>query len=326
MEKGVTVLICSYNSATRITQTIEHLAAQEFTKPFSWELIFVDNASTDHCGQLAQSIWEKRAIQNDGFSLIRENKPGKIYALHLGVSRARFEYFVICDDDNWLAPDYIQTVYDFLENTPKSGAVGGQGIAVTEGQPLPAWFPDYGKHYASGGQDDVSCDITRRRGYLWGAGLASRTSLYKSMYSHFPSFLIGRKGKELIGGEDTEYCLRLVLKGWRLHYDSRLVFQHFMPPNRLEPAYRDRLVHALDGDGIVLEKYYLAIKMQFKCTGRPWNTFRLRAITPFRWLLAISKKKRAVEKNKLRFLFPFSKRSDPVMFLIKKFITDKTSG
>jgi glycosyltransferase involved in cell wall biosynthesis len=323
MEKGVTVLICSFNSETRITKTIEHLAAQQFTKPIAWEVIFVDNASTDHCGLIARSVWEKQAVQNDGFSLIRENKPGKIYALHLGVSRARFEYFVICDDDNRLAPDYIQTVYDILESTPQAGAVGGRGIAITDGQPLPAWFPDFGKHYASGGQDEVSCDITRRRGYLWGAGLASRTSLYKSIYIHFPSFLIGRKGKELIGGEDTEYCQRLILKGWRLHYDSRLVFEHYMPSHRLEPGYRDHLVQALDEDAFVLDKYYLAVKMRFKCAGRPLNTFRLKIITPFRFLFARTAKKRNIEKNKLRFLFPININTDRVIFLIKKFMADQ---
>src|SRR5664279_2841104 len=71
---------------------------------------------------------------------------------------------------------------------------------------IPDWFPEYGKHYAIGGQDDEfdSCDITRRRGYLWGAGMASRTELFNRMYFQLPSFLIGRTGKELIGGEDTE--------------------------------------------------------------------------------------------------------------------------
>ena len=320
MENGVTVLICSFNSATRITETIEHLAAQQFTFPLNWEIIFIDNASTDNCGMIARQTWEKYQVSNSGFHLIQESKPGKIFALHLGISKARYEYFVICDDDNRLDPTYVETCFEILENNPQIGAVGGRGIAVTDGQPLPDWFPDFGKHYASGGQDESTRDITRRRGYLWGAGMASRTDLFKSMYLRFPSFLIGRKGKELIGGEDTEYCLRLVLKGWRLYYDSRLSFEHYMPVHRLETAYRDRLVKTLDEDGIVLEKYYLAVKMQFKTAGRPWNKMRLLLVTPFKWLFAAGAKKKTLEKYKLRFLFPFNPQSDPVMDSIKQFI------
>ena len=93
-----------------------------------------------------------------------------------------------------------------------------------------------------------------------------------------------------------------------------------MPALRLETAYRDRLVKTLDEDGIVLEKYYLAVKMQFKTAGRPWNKMRLLLVTPFKWLLATRREKKTLEKYKLRFLFPFNRQADPVMDSIKQFI------
>ncbi len=77
MEKGVTVLICSFNSATRITETIEHLAAQQFTNPLNWEIIFIDNASTDNCGMIARQAWEKYQVRSFGISSYSGEQTGK---------------------------------------------------------------------------------------------------------------------------------------------------------------------------------------------------------------------------------------------------------
>jgi hypothetical protein len=111
-----------------------------------------------------------------------------------------------------------------------------------------------------------------------------------------------------------------VLRGWRLFYDSRLEFEHYMPPHRLEPGYRDHLVQSLNSDGIILEKYYTAVKMKFKCEGRPMNTLRLLLVTPIKYLFARTVRKKEVEKNKMHFLYPFYRSSDPVMFSIKQFM------
>jgi hypothetical protein len=218
-------------------------------------------------------------------------------------------------------PDYVFRGFCLLRDHPEVGAAGGRGIGIPEFGELPDWFPEYGKDYAIGPQDDegISGDITRRRGYLWGAGMVSRTALFKAMYEDFPFLLTGRKNAALVGGEDAEYCLRLVLSNYRLWYDENLVFKHFMPAPRLERSYKDQLVETLEADRIILDKYYLFVKMKFKCEGRPLNRFRLMLITPLRYLLAGKKSKATTEKWKLRFLYPFKESKDPVMFAIKLF-------
>ena len=46
-ELGVSFLLCTYNGAPRLAETLACLAAQETPAGFPWEIIFVDNASTD---------------------------------------------------------------------------------------------------------------------------------------------------------------------------------------------------------------------------------------------------------------------------------------
>ena len=132
MNKGITVIICTYNGALRLAKTIESLALQTATNKIQWELIVVDNASTDDSAKVAREEWEKYKLNSVPFTVFFESKPGKIHALSQGVNSAKFEYMVICDDDNWLNSDYLEIMYSILESHPEVGAVGGQGIAVCE--------------------------------------------------------------------------------------------------------------------------------------------------------------------------------------------------
>ncbi len=43
----ISVIVCCYNGVRRLRPTIEHLARQKCSATLSWELVFVDNASTD---------------------------------------------------------------------------------------------------------------------------------------------------------------------------------------------------------------------------------------------------------------------------------------
>jgi GT2 family glycosyltransferase len=56
---GVSVVVCCHNSASRLPTTLHHLAAQEVPRDLGWEVIVVDNASTDRPFVLCRShAWE----------------------------------------------------------------------------------------------------------------------------------------------------------------------------------------------------------------------------------------------------------------------------
>src|SRR5690348_8092021 len=54
---GISVVICTYNGAERLPQTLAHLAAQEDTGTIAWEVLVVDNASTDDTAEVARRCW-----------------------------------------------------------------------------------------------------------------------------------------------------------------------------------------------------------------------------------------------------------------------------
>jgi glycosyltransferase involved in cell wall biosynthesis len=317
MEKGVTILICTYNGSLRIPETIAHIAAQRFSKAIAWEVLFVDNASTDGSSTVAIGEWNKYTTAASAFRVIHESTPGKLYALQKAISEARYEYFIICDDDNWLDPLYVERVYDILESDPRIGAVGGQGIAATGGVPLPDWFEQASSDYAVGKQGAASGDITKRE-YLWGAGMGSRTALYKKMYHNFPSLLIGQKGVAL-SVEDAEYSMRMILAGYKLYYHSDLIFSHFITPNRLVPGYREGLANSFTASDIVLEKYRLAVRLQRKYDRRPLRKFisLIGAFFKSRW--STSNDKRVFYQSRLQYLLPSDNGHDQMISAIRKF-------
>ncbi|GGF20508.1 glycosyltransferase [Hymenobacter cavernae] len=247
---GVSVLICTYNGAGRITETLAHLARQKVVPALRWEIILVDNASTDQVLETATSFWRTTA-EPAPLRTYAQPRPGKTYALELAYEKASYSYMCIVDDDNWLAPDYVQNGFDLLQSHPEVGLLGGRTTGAFEVEP-PAWFKQYQHYYAVGApilyEDGVPRPISDGpvvNFELWGAGLFVRRAIWEAMtVLGFESLLSGRKGKDLVAGEDHELCYVARLLGYTLWYSSSLSLVHYMTKGRLTAAYRDQLLRA----------------------------------------------------------------------------------
>jgi glycosyltransferase involved in cell wall biosynthesis len=258
--KGVSVIICCYNSSSRLPETIRHLALQKVSPDIPWEVILVNNGSTDDTRETAVRELAGYDWGQAGHRIVDEAKPGLNHARERGVGEAAYEYVLFCDDDNWLDADYVRTAFDFLERNPGYAAIGGQSEAAFDhGVMAPDWFEEYKMGYAVGRQGDEG-DITAR-GFLWGAGITFRKAAYMAVINReFPSLLTDRKGSELSSGGDSELCLRFVIIGYKLYYTGKLKFKHFISANRLTVAYRDRLWAGFRESALVLDKYYYYLK------------------------------------------------------------------
>jgi glycosyltransferase involved in cell wall biosynthesis len=238
-DTGVSVVIPCHNARYRLEQTLAHISSQVVPVDLAWEVIVVDNASTDGTGEAVQSFWSPR--HPVPMRVVREERLGMAYARLRCFREARYDIVCFVEDDNWVGPEYLSTALDILRNHPQVGACGGQSEAVCEVSP-PDWFATHSHHYAVGKQGDVVGDITWSRGWLWGAGLTVRKSAWQRLQeTGFTPSLEDRKGTQLSTGGDVELCLALRLLGWRLWYDPRLQLAHFMQKHRLNWPYLRRL-------------------------------------------------------------------------------------
>lgn len=247
---GVSFLLCTYNGASRITETLACLARQHTAPDYRWEIIFVDNASTDSTAELAQQAWAKLGSPAP-LHILYEARPGKQHALETAIDQVHYRYTCIVDDDNRLADDYMQIGLALLEAYPKIGILGGPNTATFEGE-APAWFATFQHCYAVGPQLDriggnfsPLRDGNIGRNVLWGAGMFVRTAVWHELRAaNFQSLFSGRQGEaNLTAGEDDELCYAAQLLGYEVWYSSQLSLQHHMAVGRLTTTYRDRLFY-----------------------------------------------------------------------------------
>lgn len=237
--KGVSVIICCYNAASRIDKTLEHLQKQRVGDEISWEVIVVDNASTDNTSSIAQRKWNEHPVTV--LKMVAESKPGLMHARKQGLSQARYNIVSFIDDDNWVEPFWVQKVFEVFSMNEKIGACGGRSEAIFEEQ-KPEWFDDYQNSFAVGEQGDQSGIIDDKRGFLWGAGLSVRKSLWHELENRgFKNLTLGREGKNITAGEDTELCYAIRLLGYHLYYNKDLGLKHFMPANRMNIKYLGKM-------------------------------------------------------------------------------------
>lgn len=263
---GVSVIVCTYNGAARLPDTIRHLALQKVRKDILWEVILVDNASTDNSKEAVINEWKKHKPAAK-LRIVDQPIPGKQLALEKGYEVANYEYLITCDDDNWLEENFVQYVFEVMHNNQHIGVLGGPNNALCEVEP-PDWFKYFQKDYAAGEQGDIYTgsvsrgNITWKRGFVWGAGMVVRKSAWeKLILDGFRTSMSCRKGEELTSGGDSEACYALVLAGWQVWYDPRLKLKHCMPAGRLEWDYLIRLFKGFGVASVGLEIYEKAIKL-----------------------------------------------------------------
>ena len=229
--EGVTIIICCYNSVKRLPETIRHISLQKNTEDIPWEILLIDNASTDNTSEVANNLCEQY-LKHVPFSIIYEDNPGLASARKRGINEAKHEFLLFCDDDNWLYPDYVAIGFHLLKNNSKIGVLGGQGVGEYESHP-PQWFLDHTMNFAIGKQANASGNLTSTRGWVFGAGFFNRKSLLKQLEaSNFIFLLTGRKGNVLSTGEDKELCFVIREMGYQIFYDEKLMFKHYMPVER----------------------------------------------------------------------------------------------
>lgn len=305
MIKGVSIIICTYNGANNLSDTIQHIAEQKLAPEIKWEVIVVDNASSDNSKEIALEAWNKFGPPSIEFKVLIEKKPGKLYALQYAIQEATYEYLIICDDDNWLQPDYASRAYNLLDSSAEIGALGGRGIPATKGIELPEWFKDYNYAYAVGPQAPAT-GIVKRRAVIWGAGMCTKRSLYMKMYGRYPSFLTECTEFNILSAEDTEYCMRLILKGYRIYYDDDLVYYHYIPEYKLNENFRDeKLIRGFRESDEILRIYNSAMRAIVKTKNRPDLWLFLLLVSPFNYLFGFSKRREEKAKLILYHLLPF---------------------
>jgi len=252
MTNAVSVVICSHNGASRIESVLGALQTQSDTERFSYEVVLVNNASTDDLEARARACWRSSEAC---LVIIQEKRPGLSYAREAGIDAAKHPLICFVDDDNILSPNFLWRAIQLMNQHPTAAICGANGVAKCPA-PVPEWLWNGWSGHAVGPQGETDGPLPPGRHYVYGAGMiVRRRALDDLKRSGFVSLLSGRKGVSLTSGEDVELCLALQLFGWTLIQSPALKFQHIMPSSRLTWEYCLELFYQFGRANAVLGIY-----------------------------------------------------------------------
>jgi len=253
---GVSVIVCTYNGASRIRSTLEYLFRQQNIDKYSWELIVVDNNSNDNTLEVVKDILRANEKVFNCKVLV-EQKQGKNFAALCGLQSSQFPWVLICDDDNHLSSDYLFRGLEIIRGKVNIGALGGCGKPVFEGN-TPQWFSTYAHSFAVGPQASKDGKIEKMPSELYGAGTFFRKKALLTFYENgFNGIMSCRSGSKLSSGGDTEWCFLIQLAGYDIWYSNSLQFDHLMPANRLNWQYYLKLKEGITSGAAKLFSYKL---------------------------------------------------------------------
>lgn len=216
----VGIIAVTYQSADDLPGFLESLPAA--VAPYEFELVAVDNASTDASVELVRefgAVVEVNAV-NTGLSA----------AINQGAARTGAEWLLIVNPDTSLLPGSIARLVDVARSEPSAGCVGPR-IEDLDGRSYPT-----GRRFPSVGVGIAHALL----GGWWKSNLATRRYFGDSTggpvdWISGSCMLFRRDAFDSVSGFDTRYfmyfeetdmCLRLHRAGWQVIYEPSVAIRH----------------------------------------------------------------------------------------------------
>jgi glycosyltransferase involved in cell wall biosynthesis len=133
---SVTVAICTFNRAESLRRCLNSLAAMRVPSGLAWELIIVNNNSTDHTDDVVEEY-------RDRLPLRREFEPrhGLSNARNRAIDTAKGEYIVWTDDDVVVDSDWLTAYVEAFRRWPDAAVYGGR-IKPRYEPPVARWIEE----------------------------------------------------------------------------------------------------------------------------------------------------------------------------------------
>jgi glycosyltransferase involved in cell wall biosynthesis len=207
----ISVVMPAYNGERFIKRAIESVLTQTYP---NWELIVVDDGSTDNTAQVVSNFKDSRIHYT-----FQKNR-GQAAALNHGLNIARGEYITTLDVDDWFTPNSLADRAVFLDNHPYYDVVYGDGIFCDmDGNQL--------KRFSELRTDEVSGDVfdTILSNSFFGTG--ANVMVRKSILEEH----LIRYDESIVWCQDYDFYVRLAEKCKFGYVDSLTVWYRIHQDN-----------------------------------------------------------------------------------------------
>lgn len=107
----ISVIVPVYNCITTLERCVQAILEQTMQ---DWELILVDDGATDGSGELCDRL----AARDARIRVLHKPNGGVSSARNLGLDKARGEFVMFCDSDDWAEPQWCEKLYQAAKENP----------------------------------------------------------------------------------------------------------------------------------------------------------------------------------------------------------------
>ena len=213
----VSIILVLYNKAEFTFACLELLYVSLVDGKFPYEIIAVDNGSSDPTRDLLDRCDNLTVIKNS-------SNLGYLHGVNAASERARGDYLLFLNNDTEVLIGSIEKACDVLSADGGVGAVGAR-LILPDGTLQEAgsivWQDGSCLGYCRGcDPNHYEANFRREVDYCSAAFLMTRTPLFHRLGRFNPTY-------EPAYYEDTDYCLRLWENGFRVVYDPSTIAFHF---------------------------------------------------------------------------------------------------
>jgi glycosyltransferase involved in cell wall biosynthesis len=213
---ALSLVICTRNRAHRLDRTVAALASIETSHP--WEVVVVDNASTDGTSEVVERA---RTTSRIPMRLVHEPEVGVSRARNAGWRSAWSDIVAYVDDDCYPAEDYVDRVVECFEGDQLLGYLGGAVLPFDENAARVTIVAETSPF-------EIRAGGFVTPGLMICANLAFRRRALAEIDGFDVTF---GYGAGFPGGtdaviEDLDAAARVSVAGWRGRYEPRVVVRH----------------------------------------------------------------------------------------------------
>jgi glycosyltransferase involved in cell wall biosynthesis len=182
------IVVPTYNRENSLHKLFESIFMQSYQ---NFELIIVDDGSTDNTGDLIRSFQDAR------IKYIYQDNSGGSKARNTGIDAAKGSYIAFLDSDDVFLPNHLANALSVLESGANictyTQVIVDRGDGLTFLKPPRALNP----------KEHISDYLMRERGFVQTSTLIVPTNLAKKI----------RFNEEISFGQDTDFAIRLASAG-----------------------------------------------------------------------------------------------------------------
>jgi glycosyltransferase involved in cell wall biosynthesis len=217
-------VLCTYNRADLLGRALESLVRQETQGEFRFEVVVVDDGSTDGTQATLQKIAKDCQVP---IRCLRGEGRGIAAARNTGVTATSGEWIAFFDDDQVAEPNWLKELHALALKTGSQCVGGARPLLITGQEPSRlSLICKVGLGEIAQGNEPRKCGRTQ---YPCTGNMLLRRSVFDQ---------VGQFDESLTrGGEDIEFTARLRRAGLEAWFTPKAIVRHYVPAHRLAESY-----------------------------------------------------------------------------------------